>query len=77
MKRYWRLFLEEKSAYKKEKKIHDYLVENVAYGYPEGVESEDSNAYNAYGALVQGKAVCNGYVPGYEAALPITGRRRM
>ncbi len=64
---------EEKSAYKKEKKIHDYLVENVAYGYPEGVESEDSNAYNAYGALVQGKAVCNGYAQAMKLLCDLGG----
>lgn len=63
----------EQSAYKKEKKIHDYLVENVAYGYPEGVDSEDSTAYNAYGALVQGKAVCNGYAQAMKLLCDLSG----
>lgn len=64
---------QELSTYKKEKKIHDYLVENVAYGYPEGVDSEDSTAYNAYGALVEGKAVCNGYAQAMKLLCDLSG----
>lgn len=64
---------QELSAYKKEKKIHDYLVENVAYGYPEGVDSQDSTAYNAYGALVEGKAVCNGYAQAMKLLCDLSG----
>ena len=63
----------EKSAYKKEKRIHDYLVKHVAYGYPEGVDSEDSTAYNAYGALVEGKAVCNGYAQAMKLLCDLAG----
>ncbi len=63
----------EDSSYKKEKKIHDYLVEHVAYGYPEGVDSEDSTAYNAYGALVKGKAVCNGYAQAMKLLCDLSG----
>lgn len=63
----------EMTTYKKEKIIHDYLVRHVAYGYPEGVESEDSTAYTAYGALVEGKAVCNGYAQAMKLLCDLSG----
>lgn len=63
----------EASDYKKEKKIHDYLVRNVAYGYPEGREQKDSTGYLAYGALVEGKAVCNGYAQAMKLLCDLTG----
>ena len=37
------------------KAIHDYVVNRVVY------TSSGSNIYNAYGALVNGKSVCQGY----------------
>jgi len=46
------------SDYEKELAIHDYLVKNCEYGV---VEHSKDFAFNAYGALVQKKAVCNGY----------------
>lgn len=46
------------SDYEKELAIHDYIVTHCSYGYTE--YSKDS-AYEAYGALVHGVAVCNGY----------------
>ena len=36
-------------------KIHDYVVNRVAY------TSSGSDIYNAYGALINGKSVCQGY----------------
>lgn len=44
--------------YEKELAIHDYLVANCQYGY---VDYSRDFAYQAYGALVQKQAVCNGY----------------
>ena len=44
--------------YEKELAIHDYIVKNCQYGY---VDYSQEYAYRAYGVLVQGKAVCNGY----------------
>ena len=61
------------SDYQKEKKIHDYLVRHVAYGYPEGREFDDSMGYHAYGALVQGKAVCNGYAQAMKLLCDLAG----
>ena len=50
----------KRSDYEKEKLIHDYIVSNVAYGYPGGKKEPEGDAYSAYGALVLKKAVCNG-----------------
>lgn len=61
------------TEYQKEKKIHDYLVKNIAYGYPEGRDTADSAAYNAYGALVEGKAVCNGYAQAMKLLCDLSG----
>jgi hypothetical protein len=46
------------SDYEKELAIHDYIVKNCEYGYP---DSNKENAYTTYGALIDKKAVCNGY----------------
>lgn len=43
-----------KSDYTKVKRIHDYIVNNTRYQF-------SSNCYTAYGALVDGRAVCQGY----------------
>ena len=44
--------------YEKELAIHDYLVTTCEYGY---TDASKEYAYRAYGALIQHKAVCNGY----------------
>ncbi len=44
------------SRFKKELYFHDWLCQNVKYG-SDGTD----NSYNVYGALVNGKAVCEGY----------------
>lgn len=43
-----------KSTYKKVKLIHDYIVNNTKY-------ISSGNSHTAYGALLEGKAVCQGY----------------
>lgn len=43
-----------KSDYTKVKRIHDYIVNNTRYQF-------SSNCYTAYGALFDGRAVCQGY----------------
>lgn len=48
------LGVEGKSDYKKVKLIHDYIVNNTRYQF-------GSNCYTAYGALLEGRAVCQGY----------------
>ncbi len=51
------LFALDMPDYQKELLIHDYIIENCTYQ-----DSSDSKAqYTAYGCLVQGEAVCEGY----------------
>ncbi len=44
------------------RKIHDYLLRNVVYDYAVSETHDESNtsAFTAYGAIVEGKAVCAG-----------------
>ena len=51
--------LNGKSDYEKSKILHDRLADTVTY-------TSTSNDQNAYGALVEGKAVCNGYARAYQ-----------
>lgn len=61
------------SDYEKEKLFHDYLVDHVEYGYPEGKEAKDSLAYTAYGALAKGRAVCSGYTQAMKLLCDVSG----
>ncbi len=58
------------SSYDKELAIHDYLVNNCVYGHS---SSNDESEYTAYGALVNGKAVCSGYAAAMDLLLSCTG----
>ena len=51
--------LDGKSDYEKSKILHDRLATAVDYTFT-------SNDQNAYGALVEGKAVCSGYARAYQ-----------
>ncbi len=44
----------DSTQYEKEKFIHDYIVQNCSY-------EETENSDNAYGCIVEKKAVCSGY----------------
>lgn len=44
--------------YQKELALHDYVVEHCSYSHG---NPDNENEYRAYGALVEGEAVCNGY----------------
>lgn len=48
--------------YEQAKEVHDYLIRNVRYGFTD-------NCYTSYGALVDGKAVCQGYALAYREIL--------
>ncbi len=48
-------FDEDTSTYEKILYIHDYIVDNTVY------DESLNSAHSAYGAMVQGKAVCEGY----------------
>ena len=63
----------KRSDYEKEKLIDDYIVSNVAYGYPGGKKEPEGDAYSAYGALVLKKAVCNGYAEGMKLLCDLSG----
>ena len=58
------------SDYDKELAIHDYIVKNCEYGYTDGA---NEYAFRAYGVLVQGKAVCNGYAEAMALLLNCVG----
>ncbi len=65
-----------KSDYQKVKAIHDYIVNHVVYLF-----DDQNQCYSAYGAIINGKAVCQGYASLFyrmcrEAGIPariITG----
>lgn len=54
-----------KGAYEYEKYIHDYICDNCVYTLSEA----DGNIYTSYGALVEGKAVCEGYARAVQLLL--------
>lgn len=72
------------SEFEREKAIYDYLVQygaydfnalNIADGSPINPEcpAANPNAYNVYGALVDGLAVCEGWAEGYYMVLTVAG----
>lgn len=52
-----------KNSFEKELYLHDYLCEHVAYDNDSAGNSQNfnPNSITAYGALVEGKAICEGY----------------
>lgn len=47
--------------------VHDYIVDNCEYDYESAkLKEENDNTGNAYGALVEGKAVCEGYSRAFQ-----------
>jgi transglutaminase-like putative cysteine protease len=55
------LNLTGKSTYEKIKTIHDYIVRNVKYDYEHLGNESYRTQYTAYGALIDGTSVCQGY----------------
>lgn len=50
--------------------LHDYLASHVKYAYDDYLQDTvDISAYNIYGALAGGEAVCQGYALAYEYLL--------
>ena len=56
--------------YEKEVALHDYLVGNCSYSHG---SADNENEYRAYGALVEGEAVCNGYAEAMALLLSCAG----
>ena len=54
------------SEFEKELYLHDVLAEQIVY-------IEDANAHNSYGALVEGRAVCEGYAESFQYLLQRAG----
>ena len=50
------------STYDNIKMVHDYLVENIEYD----TSLTGNHIYNIYGAMVSGKAVCEGYARAFK-----------
>lgn len=57
------------TAYEKELAVHDYLVENVTYDTTRTAE----DTHSAYGALVLGRAVCDGYAESFQTLMDMLG----
>ena len=55
------------SEYAREKLLHDRLAARVTY------DGTGANAHNAYGALMEGKAVCEGYAEAFQYLLQKAG----
>jgi len=56
--------------------LHDYLAQNCAYAndeYLAGTLKDHKDFYSAYGALAEGRAVCQGYALAYDALLQQVG----
>lgn len=51
-----------KNEYEREKLLHDSLAQNITY-------VSSAHAHDAYGALVEGKAVCEGYARAFQYLL--------
>lgn len=54
------------SEYEKERRIHNALIQGTVY-------EEGTNAHNSYGAIVEKKAVCQGYALAFQYLLRLAG----
>lgn len=61
------------SDYDKELYFHDYIVKNCSYDYSALSDEEFNDSYTAYGALVEGTAVCEGYARAMQFLLSKVG----
>lgn len=58
---------EENTDYENEESIHDYIVSNIEYGNAEGSYG------GAYGAIMEGNAVCGGYAEVFLTLMEMLG----
>lgn len=66
------------SAKEKAKAIHDYLIKNCAYDDSISLADKKYNdAFTAYGALVNGSAVCQGYAAAFNLMASKCGLQSM
>ena len=64
--------LSSMSDYEKELALHDYVVTHCKYSEIT-TQSPESDIYRAYGALVNGDAVCNGYAEALQLLFTCAG----
>jgi transglutaminase-like putative cysteine protease len=62
------------SELEKELAIHEYVVKNTAYDFDNYInERVPEDSYTAYGTLINGKAVCQGYADTMKLLLNLAG----
>lgn len=55
------------SEFEKAKALHDWIVRNVSYGYNRDSQyTQHDTARNAYGSVVKGRGICEGYAEAYK-----------
>ena len=55
------------SEFEKAKALHDWIVRNVSYGYNKDSQyTQHDTARNAYGPIVKGRGICEGYAEAYK-----------
>ncbi len=61
------------SEYEREKRLHDILLQNCAYKSGVTSSSDGWTYFSAYGAIVDGEAVCEGYAKSMQILLNLVG----
>ncbi|HEY8892946.1 MAG TPA: DUF5050 domain-containing protein [Clostridium sp.] len=62
------------SELEKELALHEYVVKNTAYDYENYInQTVPEDSYTAYGVLIKGKAVCEGYADTMKLLLNLAG----
>ena len=61
--------LEGQNDFEKIKQVHDWLIDNIEYD----TRLEANEPYSIYGALVEGRAVCEGYARSFKYILDELG----
>ncbi|MCH5297954.1 MAG: hypothetical protein J1E85_09840 [Ruminococcus sp.] len=59
----------EATQFELEQYVHDYIIDNCEYDYESANSKDDNvedNTGNAYGVLIEGKAVCEGYSRAFQ-----------
>ena len=64
---------DEMSAFEVAQALHDYIVRNCVYSKAAASSTTPTIAHSAYGALVNGSAVCQGYALAYKLLLARAG----
>lgn len=63
---------QELDSYRREMIIHDFLLDNCEYAEDTKKIDEDFSAFNIYGALVNRRAVCEGYAKAFQWLLSLS-----